>query len=124
MRGSLVGAGFGGGIILFTHLIRIKIAVAIIKKSRQVFKKTPYAMTGAPASFAAANDSYSTPERFMYKLEKSILPSNKPKGGIKISEVNEETILPNAAPIITPVAISTTLPRITNFLRKAPFSRF
>ncbi|EJK89299.1 hypothetical protein UUU_39220 [Klebsiella pneumoniae subsp. pneumoniae DSM 30104 = JCM 1662 = NBRC 14940] len=45
---------------------------------------------------------------------KSIPPINRPSGGIIISATSDETILPNAAPMITPTAKSTTFPRIAN----------
>ena len=45
------------------------------------------------------------------------LPSRNPMGGIKISLTNEEMILPKAAPIIIPMAISIILPRIANSLK-------
>jgi hypothetical protein len=38
-------------------------------------------------------------------------------GGIRISSTNDDTIFPNAAPMITPTARSITLPRITNALK-------
>ena len=38
---------------------------------------------------------------------------------MRISAVNDETIFPNAAPMITPVAMSTTFPRIINFLNSS-----
>src|SRR5437764_15409057 len=44
-------------------------------------------------------------------LEKSILPRNRPIGGITIPSTRSVMILPNAAPMITPTARSTTLPR-------------
>ena len=46
-------------------------------------------------------------------------PSSMPSGGISTSLTNEVTILPNAAPITTPTARSTTLPRIANFLNSS-----
>src|SRR5690242_14996490 len=39
--------------------------------------------------------------------------------GITISATSELTIPPNAAPMITPTARSTTLPRIANFLNSS-----
>ncbi len=57
LRGSGAGGG-GGGSIRFTCFIKINTAVATITKSKHVFKNAPYAITGAPASFAAANVSY------------------------------------------------------------------
>ena len=72
-------------------------------------------MTGAPASFAAANDAYSVPERFMKKFEKSNFPIIIPSGGIKISDVKEETIFEKAAPQMTPTDMSIMFPRRMNF---------
>src|SRR5438270_8797874 len=46
----------------------------------------------------------------------SILPSARPSGGIRMSFVNDVTILPNAAPRMTAMARSSTLPRMTNAL--------
>src|SRR6476620_6038022 len=39
-----------------------------------------------------------------------------PNGGIKISATIDVTILPNAAPMIRPTAMSSTLPRMANSL--------
>ena len=36
-----------------------------------------------------------------------------------MSLTNDETILPNAAPMIIPIAMSSTLPRIMNFLNSS-----
>ena len=44
-------------------------------------------------------------------------PINQPMGGIMMSLTTEETILPNALPIITPTAISITLPLTANSLK-------
>src|SRR6185503_14559505 len=43
-------------------------------------------------------------------------PSSRPIGGIRMSLTREVTIVPNAAPMITPTARSTTLPRMMNVL--------
>src|SRR5262249_12649397 len=40
----------------------------------------------------------------------------RPRGGMITSSTSEETILPNAAPMITPIARSSALPWIANFL--------
>ena len=40
----------------------------------------------------------------------------RPMIGMMMSLTSESTILPKAAPMITPMARSTTLPRIANFL--------
>src|SRR5215467_8745856 len=52
----------------------------------------------------------------MNRPEKSICPSKRPMGGIITSSTSDETIFPKAAPMITPTARSTTLPRIANSL--------
>src|SRR5262249_11120827 len=46
-------------------------------------------------------------------------PVSRPIGGISRSLVNDVTILPNAPPITTPTAMSTTLPRIAKSLNSA-----
>src|SRR4029077_9903908 len=43
--------------------------------------------------------------------------------GIMISLTSEATIAPNAAPMMTPTARSTTLPRIANFLNSSSMIR-
>src|SRR4029079_15926863 len=52
----------------------------------------------------------------MNKFEKSRLPKMRPMIGMMMSVTSESTILPKAAPMITPMARSTTLPRNANFL--------
>src|SRR2546430_672527 len=52
----------------------------------------------------------------MKKSLKSTPPRSRPIGGIRTSLTSEVTILPNAAPMITPTARSTTLPRMMNVL--------
>src|SRR5262249_14929228 len=54
--------------------------------------------------------------RFRNKFEKSTRPSNLPSGGIRMSSTADDTIFPNAAPIMIPTAMSITLPRIANSL--------
>ena len=54
-----------------------------------------------------ASDESSTKNR----LEKSTRPSTRPSGGISTPSTSVVTILPNAAPMITPTARSMTLPR-------------
>ena len=49
-------------------------------------------------------------------LEKSIPPMARPIGGMITFSTSEVTILPKAAPITTPTARSTTLPRMANSL--------
>src|SRR3989442_15541215 len=52
----------------------------------------------------------------MKRLENSALPRSRPIGGMRRSPTNDDTILPKAAPMITPIARSTTLPRRMNCL--------
>ncbi|GAY75947.1 hypothetical protein NBRC111894_1501 [Sporolactobacillus inulinus] len=52
--------------------------------------------------FAASKLPYVCPDKLMYRLLKSTLPSNSPIGGMITSVTSELTILPNAVPIITP----------------------
>ena len=49
------------------------------------------------------------------KLVKSTPPNTIPSNGVIISFTKELTILPNAAPITTPTAKSTTFPLKANF---------
>src|SRR6266550_5427526 len=44
-------------------------------------------------------------------LAKSILPSTRPNGGMMMPSTRSVTILPKAAPMMTPTARSMTLPR-------------
>ena len=48
---------------------------------------------------------------------KSTFPSTRPMGGMITSATSELVIFPNAAPMITPTARSTTLPRAMNVLK-------
>ena len=52
----------------------------------------------------------------MNRLLKSTFPKTIPMGGIKMSFTSDVMIRPNAAPIITATARSSTLPRMTNSL--------
>src|SRR5688500_5181415 len=52
----------------------------------------------------------------MKRLAKSTLPSSRPRGGMTTSSTSEVMILPNAAPMTTPTARSTTLPLTANSL--------
>ncbi len=47
-------------------------------------------------------------------VAKSMPASNRPIGGMMMSSTSDETIVPNAAPMITPTARSTTLPFSAN----------
>jgi len=46
----------------------------------------------------------------MKRLGKSTLPISGPRGGMRTSLTSDETILPKAPPMITPIAMSRTLP--------------
>ena len=48
--------------------------------------------------------------------EKSVFPISAPMGGIRMSFTSDDTILPNAPPMITPTAMSITLPLRANSL--------
>src|SRR5688572_13668413 len=53
------------------------------------------------------------------RLEKSTPPIIQPSAGMTIAFTNADTILPKAAPITMPTAMSTTLPFIANSLNSA-----
>ena len=71
----------------------------------------------APAALAADKDSNGFPDRFKNMLEKSTLPSNKPKGGVRTSLTKEETIFPKAAPMMMPTPMSMTFHLSANSLK-------
>src|SRR5882762_98336 len=73
-------------------------------------------MVGAFAVFAWASVAYACPERLKNRPEKSRLPTTRPMGGIRTSLTRDETILPNAAPMMIPMAMSRTFPCNANFL--------
>src|SRR5690554_2502241 len=52
----------------------------------------------------------------MARSEKSTPPMMTPRGGMITSSTKEDTILPNAAPMMMPTAMSTTLPRTAKAL--------
>src|ERR1700710_3033463 len=52
----------------------------------------------------------------MNRFVKSTLPVTRPSGGIKMSVTSDVVIFPNAAPMTTPTARSSTFPRETNSL--------
>src|SRR2546426_11564937 len=52
----------------------------------------------------------------MNNPEKSTWPSSRPTGGMITSSTTDATIFPKAAPMMTPTAISMTLPRMANSL--------
>src|SRR5690242_11840798 len=66
----------------------------------------------AAASVSTARSPFSTTK----KLAKSTPPRARPMGGIRTSLTSELTIPVKEAPMITPTAKSTTLPRTANFL--------
>src|SRR3954467_13630363 len=70
-------------------------------------------MTGTPLVLASASDIGTPLELSSVRnmLEKSMRPSSSPNGGMITPSTRVVTILPNAAPMITPTARSTTLPR-------------
>ncbi len=51
-----------------------------------------------------------------FRAVKLTPPSSRPRGGIRMSETTDETILPKAAPMMMPTAISIMLPFIANSL--------
>ena len=73
------------------------------------------AICAAPTVLVAAG----VLERFRKRLEKSTRPSKRPIGGIRMSLTNDVTILPKAAPMMIPTAMSRTLPRMMNFLNSS-----
>ena len=102
---------------LFRPRMTRKIANATITKSSTVLMKMPYLMIGAPAASASATLAKVEPiVRFTNKLLKSTLPISNPIGGMMTSLTSDVTILPNAAPMMMPTAMSMTLPRIANSL--------
>jgi hypothetical protein len=52
----------------------------------------------------------------MARSEKLTPPTSTPTGGMITSLTSDETILPNAAPMMMPTAMSTTLPRTAKAL--------
>src|SRR5471030_2228391 len=84
-------------------LTPMKIANATITKSIMLWMNLPYAITTAGTLPLAAL-------RVMAKSLKSTPPISRPIGGMTTSPTNDETILPKAAPMMIPTAMSTTLP--------------
>ncbi|MNN52968.1 hypothetical protein D3C81_1676990 [compost metagenome] len=72
-------------------------------KSMMVWMNLPYASTTAGASPSAAL-------RVMARSEKSTPPMIIPSGGMITSPTSDETILPKAAPMMMPTAMSIMLP--------------
>ncbi|MNG04130.1 hypothetical protein D3C84_872410 [compost metagenome] len=84
-------------------LTPMKIAKATMTKSIRVWMNLPYASTTAGASPWAALS-------VMARSLKSTPPISKPIGGMITSPTNDVTILPKAAPMMIPTAMSITLP--------------
>lgn len=120
---SLLGAGGTDGasaffrfreFMLFT--IRKTMKARMMKLIRTV-TKLPQASTGP--NFVASSRAKPVgilSDRGMYKFVKSTLPITLPTKGIIRSLTTEVTIRPNAAPMITPIARSMTLPLMANSL--------
>src|SRR5262249_30617653 len=100
----------------FPCLTSTKITQATIRKSRTSLRKIPWSIAGAPAVFAAARLAYGSPDRLRNSPEKSTFPTIRPIGGIRTSFTSDETIFPNAAPMMIPIAMSRTFPCSANFL--------
>src|SRR5271163_1685820 len=73
-------------------------------------------MVTSLAALAAARVSCGEPFSTRKKLAKSTPPRPRPMGGISTSLTRELTMPVKDAPMITPTARSTTLPRTANFL--------
>ena len=78
--------------------------------------KLPYPKIAAPASWAAASDSYLVPSSEINSSEKSRPPVIAPISGVMISLTKEFIMLVKADPITIPVAKSTIFPFIANAL--------
>ena len=100
------------------HLTSMKITNARMTNVTIAVTKLPQARMFAPAARAATSDvpEVTVPLSTAYLFEKSTPPVAAPTSGMIRSSVNELTILPNPAPMITPTARSRTLPRIRNAL--------
>src|SRR5262245_40561723 len=73
-------------------------------------------MVAAPASLAAATDAAPLLDRSKNRFEKSTPRVARPIGGMITSFTSEFTTVVNAAPMMMPTAMSSTLPRAMNFL--------
>src|ERR1044071_9358285 len=73
-------------------------------------------VTSLAALAAARLSTLGSPLSTRKKLEKSTPPSARPIGGMITSLTRELTIVVKDAPMMTPIARSTTLPRTANFL--------
>ncbi len=105
--GPAAAAGAGFFILLSGFTTKKNIANATMRKFTSTVRNDPYfKVTGS--HIIAGSESVS--------VEKSIFPNTQPIAGIIKSSTREVTILPNAAPITTQTARSTTLPFIANSL--------
>src|SRR3974390_2618433 len=94
-------------------------AQATIRKLITSVRKCPHAIT-APCFFASSSAAAVTFDDSGTKwFEKSSPPVTAPTTGMMMSPTSEFTMAPKAAPMITPIARSTTLPRIANFLKSS-----
>ncbi len=85
-----------------------------------VLMKTPMFTVTAPACLAAASDVYGAAAvapsfKTINKLEKSTFPKRRPMGGMMTSVTSEVMMVPKAAPMMIPTAMSNTFPRKINF---------
>src|SRR5690348_9405103 len=76
-------------------------------------------VTSLAALAAARVSTLGSPLITRKKLEKSTPPSARPIGGISTSLTSELMMAVKDAPMMTPTARSTTLPRTANFLNSA-----
>ena len=88
--------------------IMIKITIAMTRKSNTACKKEPYL-----SSASRHPSAHRTPNHCQSGLTNHRSAS---AGGMTTSPTSEETILPNAAPMMIPTAMSTTLPFMANSL--------
>src|SRR5262245_44105892 len=104
-------AGAGAGFLSrLTCLTRRNTANATRTKSRTVLMNTP------TLSFGAFSGSAPPTARLTTRYEKSTFPRSRPSGGIRTSFTADVTIFPNAPPMMIPIAMSRTLPRMANSL--------
>src|SRR5690606_37048913 len=117
---SFVGAGGSAGgaaaclflTVLMPLTTRNKTKATMVNFTTALMNK-PILSVAMPASFAAAREETATLFglfRMMNRFEKSTLPRISPISGMKTSSTRDETMVTNAAPIMTPIARSMTLP--------------
>ena len=92
-------------------------ANAMMMKSRMTEIRLPKltAISGSTTSLPSITASLST----HFHAEKSTPPVRMETSGMIISFTSEVVILPNAPPMTTPMAISSTLPRMANALNSS-----